>query len=207
MEFRRVLFRSGCAFTGTPAISADGGFVAFHSAASILVPGDANGKLDVFVHDRATGTKERVSVDSAGAEGNDSSWVPAISGDGRFVAFESWATNLVLGDGDTYSFRDVFLRDRLSGATERVSVSIEGDEPNAESLGPAISADGRFVAFSSSASNLVPGDFGYPDIFVRDRQTGVTTMVSVDSAGNKAGGHSYSPAISADGRFVTFSST
>ncbi|HEX9945300.1 MAG TPA: hypothetical protein VGG03_25095 [Thermoanaerobaculia bacterium] len=161
------------------AVSADGRFVAFASLASNLVPDDTNNASDVFVHDRRTGTTERVSVDSRGRQGDrDSGFVgvsgnPAISADGRFVAFPSDATNLVRGD--TNGTTDVFVRDRLTGATERVSVSSGGGQSDGFSDGPAISADGRFVAFQSSAMNLVPDDTSFAtDIFVRDRLVGTT---------------------------------
>jgi Tol biopolymer transport system component len=188
------------------ALSADGRFVAFTSRSTNLVPGDTNGSPDVFVHDRQTGTTERVSVDSAGTEGNGQSLRPTLSADGRFVAFISWATNLV--PEDTNGAADVFVRDRQTGITERVSVASDGMQGNREAwfLGPpALSADGRFVAFISEASNLVPGDTnGTPDVFVHDRQTGTTERVSVDSAGNQLNTYFYYPSLSADGRFVAF---
>jgi Tol biopolymer transport system component len=166
-----------------PAISADGRFVVFSSAATTLVPADTNGKLDVFVHDRQTGITERVSVSSAGVQGDNNSAFPSISGDGRFVAFWSAATNLVSGDTNAHS--DVFVHDRQTGVTERVSVSSAGVQADGDSLvSPAISADGRFVAFYSSATNLVPGDTNaQADVFVGDRQLGTTERVSVSSAG------------------------
>src|SRR5438067_1693678 len=168
--------------SGVVAISADGRFVAFVSTATNLVPGDTNGVLDVFVHDRQTGTTERVSVDSAGNQGNGGSAVFAISADGRFVAFVSSATNLV--PGDTNGGQDVFVHDRRTGTTERVSVDSAGTESNGSSERPAISADGRFVAFWSSATNLVTGDTnGTSDVFVHDRgaPATVTTTVSFDA--------------------------
>src|SRR5438132_1692287 len=156
------------------ALSADGRFVAFDSAATDLVAGDTNGVSDVFVHDRQTGTTERVSVASDGTQGNNASSYPALSADGRFVAFDSDATNLVAGD--TNGATDVFVHDRQTGATERVSVtSGGGTQGNGNSGGffafPALSADGRFVAFQSDATNLVTGDTnGATDVFVQDRQ-------------------------------------
>jgi Tol biopolymer transport system component len=153
---------------GSPALSADGRFVAFHSEATNLVPGDTNGKRDVFVRDRQAGTTERVSVSTAGGQANDYSYTPAISPGGRFVAFQSLATNLV--PGDTNGWGDVFVRDRQAGTTERVSVSTGGVQGNDSSYFPAISAVGRFVAFTSKATNLVPGDTnGKRDVFVRTR--------------------------------------
>ncbi|MBI4470036.1 MAG: PD40 domain-containing protein, partial [Acidobacteria bacterium] len=147
------------------------------------------------------------------SEGDARSDRPSISADGRFVAFESEATNLVPGDGN--SAHDVFVRDRLTGVTERVSVSSTGTEAIGDqyfySVSASISADGRFVAFDSSATNLVPGDGNNAhDVFVRDRLTGVTERVSVSSTGTEAIGDPYdysgSASISADGRFVAFES-
>ena len=188
-----------------PAISAHGRFVAFVSLADNLVPGDTSDQVDVFVHDRKTGVTERVSVDSAGNQANGGSGDPAISADGRFVAFDSFADNLV--PGDTNNESDVFVHDRKTEVTERVSVDSAGNQGNGHpsSNEPAISADGRFVAFVSLADNLVPGDTNNQfDIFVHDRKTGVTERVSVDSAGNQANDGSFLPAISAHGRFVAF---
>ncbi len=188
-----------------PAISADGRFVAFVSEASNLVSGDSNGQSDVFAHDRQTGATERVSVDGAASQADGSSGEPAISADGRFVAFESTASNLVPGDANGQS--DVFVRDRQAGATERVSVDSAGGQADSESSEPAISADGRFVAFASAASNLVSGDTnGKSDVFVHDRQTGIIELVSVDSSGKQADGDSTSPSISSDGRSIGFES-
>ncbi|MEX2158554.1 MAG: flexitail domain-containing putative surface protein [Dehalococcoidia bacterium] len=185
------------------AISADGRFVAFWSAATNLVAGDTNGVQDAFVRDRQTGTTERVSLDNAGTQGNDSSYPVSISADGRFVAFESYATNLVASD--TNGVPDAFVRDRQSGTTERVSVDSSGTQGNDSSWAGSISADGRFVAFASVATNLVAGDTnGTGDVFVRDRLSGTTERVSVDSVGTQSNGFSYAAAISADGRFVAF---
>jgi Tol biopolymer transport system component len=150
------------------AISADGRYVAFHSDASNLVAGDTNNARDIFVRDRQMGTTERVSVHSNGAQGNDWSFDPAISDDGRYVAFESRASNLA--PGYTNGTVDIFVRDRLMGTTERVSVDSNGTQANYDSYSPDISGDGRYVAFQSLASNLVSGDTnGVSDVFVRDR--------------------------------------
>jgi len=163
-------------------ISADGRFVAFESRASNLVAGDANGCPDIFVRDRQSGTTERVSLATGGAEGNGISEFPSISADGRFVAFMSEATNLVAGD--TNGCADIFVRDRQSGTTERVSLATGGTEGNNSSYGSSISADGLFVAFDSWASDLVAGDTnGNSDIFVRDRQNGTTERVSLATGG------------------------
>ena len=192
-------------FSWWPSLSADGRFVAFHSEATNLVPGDTNGYGDVFVHDRQTGVTTRVSVASDGTQGNSSSWLSSISANGRFVAFLSWASNLV--PDDTNGYCDVFVHDRQTGTTTRVSVASDGTQGNGSSQACTISSDGRFVAFYSAASNLVRDDTnGFIDIFVHDRQTGGTSRVSVASDGTQSNGDSYAPSISADGRFVTFES-
>src|SRR5207237_6168551 len=134
------------------------------------------------VHDRQTGTTERVSIDNAGNQANGGSTYAAISADGRFVAFVSSATNLV--PGDTNGGQDVFVHDRRTGTTERVSVDSAGTESNGSSERPAISADGRVVAFWSSATNLVTGDTNATsDVFVHDRvaPATVTTTLSFDA--------------------------
>jgi Tol biopolymer transport system component len=196
-----------------PSISANGRFVAFASLASNLVPGDRNHRGDIFVRDRKRGKTTRVSINSAGAEANDGSiWLPAISDNGRFVAFFSRSTNLVPNDHN--GLADFFVRDLKRGRTTRVSVSSTEEEqtrgPGAEELGivPAISANGRFVAFFSASTNLVEGDHnGTDDIFVRDRKRGETTRVSVSSTGEEGNGSSlFYPSISANGRFVAFTS-
>jgi Ca2+-binding RTX toxin-like protein len=190
-------------YSYNPSISADGLFVAFESLASNLVPGDTNNTRDIFVRDLLTNTTTRVSVDSAGNQGNSFSLGASISADGRFVAFYSEASNLV--PGDTNSNPDIFVRDTLTNTTTRVSVDSAGNQGNSRSNSPSISADGRFVAFYSEASNLVPGDTNEnTDIFVRDTLTNTTTRVSVDSAGNQGNFFSFTPSISADGRFVAF---
>jgi Tol biopolymer transport system component len=150
-------------------------------------------------------TTTRVSVSSAGEQANSYSWFPAISADGRWVAFWSWANNLVTGD--TNGTFDVFLYDRQTGNTTRVSVGSGGTEGNGESGPPSINADGRYVAFRSSASTLVAGDTnGVSDIFVHDRHVGTTTRVSLGPGEAQGNGHSSGAAISADGRWVAFSS-
>lgn len=191
--------------SNSPAISSDGRFVAFTSAASNLVAGDTNGRPDIFVHDRHTGATTRVNVSSAGLQSNGESFTPSISGDGRFVAFESDASNLV--DGDSNGQSDVFVHDRQSGTTTRVSLDSSGAQGNLGSSSASISGDGRLVAFRSRASNLVASDTnGVDDIFVHDRQTGATTRVSLNSGGAQGDRFSFTPAISADGRFVAFAS-
>lgn len=188
-----------------PEISADGRFVTFRSAAWNLVPGDNNASDDIFVHDRALGTTERVSVGLGGLESDAGSGLPAISADGRFVAFESTATNLVLGDTNAHG--DVFVFDRLLAVTERVSLSSAGVEGDSYSAGPALSADGRVVAFFSHATNFAAsGPAGLWDVFVHDRASGATERMNVSTAGAPGNDFAAFPALSADGRFVTFDS-
>jgi Tol biopolymer transport system component len=185
------------------SFSGDARFLCFASAATTLVAGDTNTSTDVFVRDLQLGLTERVSLGPNGVEANSHSLSCSMSADARYVAFMSWATNLV--PADTNGCKDVFVRDRLFGTTERVSVDSNGVQANFDCLLPQISGDGRFVAFESVSTNLVPGDTNLVwDIFVRDRQTGTTERVSVDSAGNEGNDRSRSPALSADGRFVAF---
>lgn len=197
--------QSSVEFGTDPAISADGRFVAFHCAASNLVTGDTNGVSDVFLHDRQTGATTRVSVDSSGAQSDMGSTFPSISRDGRYVAFRSDATNLVLGDTNVAA--DVFVHDNLTGVTELVSVDSGGAQGNDNSFNASVSDDGRYVAFASWASNLVPGDTNASrDSFVHDRLTGLTTRISVDSSGAQGNSTSDDTKISADGRFIAFMS-
>jgi RHS repeat-associated protein len=198
--------QQGNAASSEPAVSTDGRYVAFASSATNLVSGDTNGNSDVFVRDRLTGVTRRVSVASDGtqANGNHLDGV-AISADGRYVAFTSYATNLV--PGDTNGSSDVFVHDRQAATTTRASVSTSGAQTNDASLHPQLSADGRFVAFASRASNLVTQDKNREsDIFVRDLQTNTTTRVSVSSSGAEAKSLSIAADISADGRHVVFTS-
>jgi Tol biopolymer transport system component len=196
-------------------ISANGRYVVFQSDASNLVAHDTNRAEDIFLHDLASGVTTRVSVNSRGRQANGSSWFSTISANGRYVAYQSVASNLVRGD--TNRLVDVFVRDLATGKTTRVSVNSHGAQARCnmsacESTGPALSASGRFVAFQSSATNLVPHDTNrLGDIFVRDRRTGKTTRVSVDSHGRQGGGDrtsngSNAPVISANGRYVAFHS-
>lgn len=192
--------------SGFPALSADGRYVVFESAASNLVPNDTNNAYDIFIHDRQTRQTRRVSVSSTGVQGNGNSRFPAISSDGRYVAFASNASNFVAGDvGISW---DIFVHDTLTGETRCVSRSNTGALGNNHSSGrPAISGDGRFVAFSSSASNLVPGDTNnVDDIFVYDTRTETIRRVSVSATGEQANDPSMQTQISQDGQFVAFRS-
>jgi uncharacterized repeat protein (TIGR01451 family) len=194
-----------------PAVSADGRFVAFASLSDNLVPGDTNGAADIFVRDRLTGTTERVSVSSAGAQANGNSGLldgmggPSISADGRYVAFDSEASNLV--KGDTNGAPDIFVRDRLTETTERVSVASDGTQGNGDSTHPSISADGSRVAFGSFASNLVQPDTNFAqDVFVHDRTTGTTVRVSDAPDGSQGNNWSFSPDLNGNGHIVVFDS-
>ncbi len=193
-------------FSALPSISADGRIVVFNSSASNLVLGDMNNSKDVFAHDRQTGVTTRISVASDGTEGNNSSSNPAVSADSRFIVFDSMATNLV--PNDTNNLEDIFLYDLQMSTIIRVSVGAGGTEANGFSMEPTISADGRYIGYSSDASNLVPGDTnGVWDSFVFDQQTGVTMRVSVASDGSTEGdNHSFSATASTDGRIVIFDS-
>ena len=183
-----------------------GRYVAFLSDATNLVAGDTNGRIDIFVHDRLSGATTRESVDSAGIQGNDDSAWPAISADGRYVAFSSAATNLV--SGDTNGKVDVFYRDRLAGTTQRVSVATSGLQGNGDCTHAAITQDGRAVGFTSYATNLVFNDTnGQPDVFVRSIGNGHTARVSSGPGGQQGSGGSYLGDFSGDGRFIAFSST
>ncbi len=188
-----------------PLISADSRVVVFSSQATNLILGVQTNTYDAFARDLVTGQTELVSVTLAGTDANDTSFATGISGDGRYVAFQSLSTDLV--PGDTNGLVDAFVRDRVAGVTTRVSISSSGSQGNGLSLRPVISADGRLVAFWSEASNLVLGDTnGVSDIFVFDRGTGVTTRVSVSSSGAQANNFCSDPSISATGRFVAFAS-
>jgi len=208
----------------TPGISADGRYVAFASAATNLVPGDTNNAADIFMRDTCQGAPAgctpsliRVSVDSLDNEAGAGSQSPAISADGRYVAFSSYAANLV--PGDTNDVRDIFIRDTCVGvppgctpATIRISVNSAETESDGDSYWPSISADGRFVAFQSDASNLVASDTNNAsDVFVHDTCFGAgtgcmpqTIRVSLADDGSEANGYSYTPSISGDGRFMAF---
>ncbi len=188
-----------------PAISANGRFVAFGSLASNLVPGETNVVQDVFVKDLQAGAVLRASTDVNGLQGNNTSYGPSITADGRYVAFLSTATNLVPDDRNVVA--DVFVKDLATGGIVRASVSDRGVEADNRSIDAAISADGHFVAFTSLASNLVAGDRNAAtDIFVKDLHTGAILVASSDSRGVSSIGGSSDATISGDGGVVAFSS-
>jgi len=191
-----------------PSISSDGRYVAFLSAASNLVPSDTNGVVDVFVHDRQTGVTERVSVSSGGVQTDLPILHAAISGDGRFVAFDSASSVLVAGD--TNAVEDVFRHDRVTHVTTRVSVDYLGNQSPATCQNPLLSNDGRFVTFWSASTTLVPGDTtnGW-DVFIRDTTAGTTTRISLASDGSEAnqGVGAVTSPVSPTGRYVVFTSS
>lgn len=193
--------------SGDPSVSGDSRIVAFWSYANNLIGGDDEGRTDVFLHDQETRATWRITINSVGEGGNGDSQHPAISNDGRYVVYESDASNLTPGDSGIY--RDIFLFDRSTGFTERVSVSDDEREAQGDSFAAAVSGNGRYVAFVSYAANLVDDDGNsYPDVFVRDRADGRTIRVNVSNSGEEANVFEtdQEPAISTDGRYVAFKS-
>lgn len=191
--------------SSSAAISPDGRFVVFASAATNLVPLDTNAAYDVFRHDVRAGTTSRVSVGAGGVQSNGGSYAPAVSRDGARIAFGSAASNLAPFDGNGVD--DVFVHDVSTGTTRLVSADPTGVPGDRVSFRPALSADGRFVAFASDATTLVAGDTNdVTDVFVRDLTSNVTHALRVDASGTPADGPSVSPRLSRDGRFVVFAS-
>ena len=215
---------AGNGISGSPSVSANGRYVAFTSKADNLVDDDTNDKRDIFVHDRVTGVIERLNLTPSATQANDDVDNSVISANGRYVAFTSKADNLV--DDDTNDERDVFVHDRETDLTERVSVSSDGYQADDISVTNYISADGRFIVFNSKADNLVDGfitdysnvtyldnSFNTPvyntnvyNAFIHDRENGTTELISVSSAGEQGDAASFASAISTDGRFVLLTS-
>ena len=191
---------------GPQKISADNRYVVFASGSDQLVAGDVNGRQDIFVRDRQTATTSLASLASDGTPSNGESGEPVISANGRYVAFVSWASNLVPGDANNTI--DVFVRDLQTGTTTLASVSTGGVQDNFGAYNPTISADGRYVAFASSGDVLVAGgeaNLFNVDVFVRDLLLGTTERVSVRPDGTQIiGADSTTPSISADGRRIAF---
>lgn len=187
-------------------MSADGMRFAIDTAATNMTP---EGKAGIFVRDLRTGENTHASVASDGTPADDAVNCPAISADGNVVAFCSLDADLV--GGDTFGYNDIFVHDLTTGETERVSVSVDGAQAGANSYYPVLSGDGRFVAYYSDADDLVPWDVnGATDVFLRDRLTDTTELVSVNSSGEQSmctqclGAWSENPSISRDGRYVSF---
>jgi hypothetical protein len=188
------------------ALSADNRYAVFESSATNLVAGDTNASTDVFVRDRVLGTTTRANVTSAGAQTSGQASDPVISGNGRYVAFRSHATDLVAGD--TNNAGDIFVRDLVAGTTTRVSLTSASGELNNTSFTPDISDDGRYVSFLFTGTNAVAGDTnGAWDVFVRDTMLGTTVRASVSSTGAQLSGGSGFGNMSADGRYVVFPTT
>ena len=205
--------RNGQRATGLPAndsttfgpnLSTNGQYVVFGSQAANLVPGDTNGVADVFVNDRGTGVTERVSVSSAGVQGNQPlNYEPTVSDDGDVIAFASFSSNLDPNCPGTIG--QVFVRTRSAGTTECISIDAGGAEGNGTSGVPNISANGRYVVFDSEASNLVAGDTNATqDIFVRDLVTDTTERVNLKRNGSQSAGSAFWPDISDDGHYVAY---
>jgi len=189
-------------YYGNP-ISRDGSIVAFNSSASNLVLDDTNAVPDVFVHDRNTGETKRISISTNGAEGNSGSHLPSMNTDGRFIGFFSHATTLV--ENDTNGKGDAFVYDRNNNRTIRVSTNANGDQGDGIGGRPVVSMNGRYVAFASSASNMVADDTnGWRDVFFKDLATGEVTRISVDSFGSEGNHNIDTPFMTPDARFVSF---
>ncbi len=188
-----------------PAISDDGRYVAFYSAASNFYSGDIAGIADLFVRDRQTGTTSLVTVGTNG-NANGQSLEPMFTADGRTLIFSSVASNLIAGD--TNGSTDLFVRNLDTGVTSRINPNTTPPNIGNEStLGGDISADGRFVAFQSFSDDIVAGDTNLTsDIFVLDRVTNIYQRVSTSSNGTQANGSSERRSISDDGRFIVFDS-
>lgn len=189
--------------SGSPSLSADGRWIAFQSSARALDPSDDNGHLDIFLEDRASGTLERITHGVDGNSPDFGSIRPAISADGRRIAFQSSATNLV--PGDTNGVSDIFLYDRDTRQTTLVSAGLDGEPASGASQYPSISADGTHIAFESRANNLTPGDTnGRQDVFIYEVATGTLELGSRSADGVPGNRDSYHPAISREGRLLVY---
>ena len=192
-------------YSGANSLSDDGRFVSFESNASNLVKGDLNGHTDTFIYDRLNNTVELITLAPDGTQANASSSSGSISGNGRYVTYASFASNLV--SGDTNKQRDIFVYDRNNKTTARVNLGNDGTQANGASLFSVIGDDSRYVAFESVASNLVTGDTNkLSDIFLRDRIAGTTQRVNVANNKTQANGSSVLDSMSDDGRYISFTS-
>lgn len=191
--------------SGSGSISGNGRYVTYSSSASNLVAGDTNGQSDIFFYDRQNKTTELISVASNSTKANGASSFSVINDNGNYLAFESMASNLVAGD--TNGLKDIFLRDRQAGTTKRINVGTNGAQANGTSVLNSISDDGRYISYTSQASNLVSADTnGLSDIFIYDRQTGTTERINIGTNGIQANGSSSASALSGDGRYVVYES-
>lgn len=190
-------------FSAGTSISDDGRYVVFESDATNLVDGDNNGAGDIFLRDRLEETTQRLSVSASGEEGMGFSGSAVISGNGDYIAFSSNAANLVPDDNN--GLNDIFLVERQTGQIERISTSASGEEGNGRASSVELSTDGRFIVFTSDATNLVPDDNnGVQDIFIKDRITGEIEQLSVNELGRGANDAVWDPDVSTDGRYVVF---
>ncbi len=198
-----------------PTVSADGRYSVFSSGASNLVAGDTavcdpsgSGRHncnDIFIHDNTTGETTRISQALGGAQPNGDSTFPSISADGRFVLFESKASNLV--PNDTNASSDIFLFDRTTSQITRVSVGSNGEQVAGSSAYAHMTPDARFITFVTAANNLIPGNSSFKfNVYLYDRAAGTTTYVSHGQGGALANGHSSAASISADGEYLVFAS-
>jgi Ca2+-binding RTX toxin-like protein len=203
-----ALGNDGSTLYGARTLSNNGRYAVFESYANNLVVGDTNGVEDVFLKDLQTGAVQRISTSTDGQEGNDGSYWANISEDGRYVLFQSNASNLVVGD--TNGVTDLFLKDMQTGTLQRISTAADGAESNDSVSDASISADCRYIVFSSWASNLVANDTNNScDVFIKDLQTGEIQRISTSTAGGQGDGDSARknpPIFSQDGRYVIFSS-
>ena len=190
-------------YSGSNSLSDDGRYILFESNATNLISNDFNGHTDTFIYDRLEETVELVSINSNGTQANGSSGSGFISGNGRYVTYASFASNLV--SKDTNSQQDIFVYDRQNKKTELISVASDNTQANGMSSFSLISEDGRYVVFESMADNLVSGDTNnLSDIFIRDRQEGTTERINLASNGIQANGTTILDSISEDGRYVSF---
>jgi Tol biopolymer transport system component len=187
----------------TPRLSADGRYVAFSSNATNLVPEGSGGPSEIYLHDRVAHTTICASVSNAGAQGNAYNWAPALGREGRYLAFASSSTNLV--PDDTNGNSDIFVRDLVAQTTTRVSLSNAGEQPNGRCDYTAISGNGQVVAFTSLATNLVPGlGQAIQRVFTRNLVTQVTSLVSMSNEGVPADNHCEAPSLNNSGQFVAY---
>ena len=188
--------------TTEASLSADGRWVAFMNGATNLVPGDTNGTYDVFVHDRVTGETTRVSLDHEGNESTRGGGLYSISADGRYVAFSCYG---VLDPLDINQYVDTYVHDRWTSKSKLAALTYTGVGSASGTSSGQLSGNGRYLAFSTSGTDVVPGDTnGKSDIFVRELVLGTTVRANVSSSGAQANNNCFDPAISADGRYVGF---
>lgn len=186
------------------AISADGRYIVFSSGRDTLAPGGGNGWTDVYLRDRVLGTTERISVDAAGQEGDGDSYDETISADGRYVVYQTRATNLL--PGGSSGLADIIVHDRATNTNTGVGADPAGNAFEGGVAQPGVSADGRYVVFAGYGRPDANGLYPPPQVYLHDRSTGSTELVSVAMSGGPGNERSESAQVSADGRFVVFTS-